>query len=910
VSESALSTEPSLTRHFQHHSRKIDKMSKISEHKDDYSFPASMELCRFLVQNSHDGIFVANAQGVFVEVNQLLCDMLGYARNELLALSLKDIISDDTSAGLALHSGAFLQENNQFRQYNLCRRTGDYLVVKLQIRKLADGCLLGLVRDTKDRSTIEEQLRESEERFRLLAESSLTGIYLIQEGQFRYVNTAFAHMFGYTVEEVIHNLSTTDTIYPEDRPLVLENLRRRVDGEEDAIRYVFRGLHKNGSILYVEVHGRRIQYGEKPGVIGTLIDITETKKAEAHLQASEERYRALFNENPSMFFTLNSNGIITAVNGFGASQLGYTEDQLLGRPFFQLFHTDDRADVHERFNACLQSPGRVYHGQFRKKCQDGSLMWIEEFMRAIHGPDGNVQILLVCQNISERKQLEESLKVSQFIFDQASIGIFLIDAKGRIIDVNEYGCRGLGYSKEELCKMSVFDIDASLDRDQFSELRNEENILKSTTIETFHRRKNGEIFPVQIFMSPLPYNNENIRISFVQDTSDREQARIEQEKLEAQLKQVQKLEAIGKLAGGIAHDLNNLLTPILGYGELLSLDKNIHAKAKERLAHMNKAANGAKNLIRQLLAFSRKQVLQYQPLDINLIIDNFEDLIRRTIRENITIHIIKSTKIRPAMADKGQLEQVLMNLVVNASDAMPEGGKLTIETKMTELDEIYCATHLDIAPGNYVMLEISDTGEGMNDETLSKIYEPFFSTKGDQGTGLGLATVYGITKQHKGSISVYSEPGMGTSFKVYLPVAEQSAGISRPKQRIQSCIHGTETILLVEDNEDVRSTVYDILQEQGYTVIAVPNGQIALETAFSCIDLDMLLTDVVMPDMNGKELFSRIAEQFPSIRVLYMSGYTDDFIVHHGILDEGIQFIQKPFTSVSILQKVRNVLDM
>lgn len=884
-------------------------MKKESAQKDNNSLFASGELSKSLFEHSNKGLFVANAQSTLLEVNQQLCDILGYTRDKMLGLSIVDIVSSEDLSDVSLQSDFFHKKYKQPGLCNLRCNRGSSLSAELQIRKLAEDCFLGVVRDKVEHSRIEAQFRESEERFRLLAESSLTGIYLIQDGRFRYTNKAFAHMFGYNVEEVIHDLNMTDLIYLEDRALVLENIRRRVEGEEDSIRYIFRGQHRNGSIIDVEVHGRRIHYDGKPGVIGTLIDITEAKKVEATLRASEERYRALYNENPSMFFTLNTEGIITAVNDFGASQLGFTQDQLLEQPFLSLFQEDDRTDANEGFKNCLQSPGQVYHQQFRKKRQDGSLMWSEEFMRAVKGPTGTAQVLVVCQDITKRKQLEESLQISQYIFEQASLGIFLIDGKSQIIDVNEYACRSLGYSKKELCNLSVFDIDPSLNKNQFSELRDESNTLKSTTIETHHRRKNGEIFPVQIFMSPLPYNNEKIRVSFVQDISEREQARLEQEKLEAQLKQVQKLEAIGKLAGGIAHDLNNLLTPILGYGELLTLDENIPDTAKDKLAHMSKAATGAKDLVKQLLAFSRKQVLEYQSLDLNKIIDDFEELIRRTVRENIIISIFKSADVKPILADKGQIEQVLMNLIVNASDAMPKGGKLSIETKITELDEVYTATHADVIPGNYIMLVISDNGVGMDEETISKIFDPFFSTKGDLGTGLGLATVYGIVKQHKGSIWVYSEPSVGTTFKIYLPVATQTVEPSKPKPEIQSSTHGTETILLVEDNEAVRTTVYDILKDHGYQVIAVEDGKTALETVATGIKLDMLLTDVVMPDMNGRELYSLISEKHPSIRVLYMSGYTDNIIVDYGMLEDGIHFIQKPFNSLSILQKVRVVLE-
>lgn len=394
------------------------------------------------------------------------------------------------------------------------------------------------------------------------------------------------------------------------------------------------------------------------------------------------------------------------------------------------------------------------------------------------------------------------------------------------------------------------------------------------------------------------------------DITDQKNAEEEKEKLELLLRQSQKLEAIGQLAGGVAHDLNNLLTPILGYSELLFFDKSIDDNAKKKLTIMSKAATGAKDLVNQLLAFSRKQILEYRPLDINLILDNFESLIRRTVREDIEIRITKSAQKLKILADQSQIEQVLLNLVVNASDAMPNGGTISIITDLKEIDQIYTQSHLDVAPGSYVTLCISDTGKGMNEETLSKIFEPFFSTKGNLGTGLGLATVYGIIKQHDGSIRVDSKLGKGTTFKIYLPAAEKLICMEETSRlKTQSNIFGTETILLVEDNEAARITVSDVLQDKGYQVITAENGEEALEMVSSGIKPDILLTDVVMPRMNGKELFIQISKHYTSLKVLYMSGYPDDIIAHHGVLDEQAHFIQKPFTSLTILEKVRNVLD-
>ncbi len=395
-----------------------------------------------------------------------------------------------------------------------------------------------------------------------------------------------------------------------------------------------------------------------------------------------------------------------------------------------------------------------------------------------------------------------------------------------------------------------------------------------------------------------------------QEISDRKQAEEEKARLEGQYRQAQKVEAIGRLAGGVAHDLNNLLVPILGYGEMLVDDFSPEDARRESARQIVNAGFRARNLVRQLLAFSRKQALEYRTLDLNKIIGGFEKLLRRTIREDIGIKIILSPDIRTIRADIGQIEQVIMNLAVNAQDAMPQGGKLILETAMAELDEEYAASRPGVQPGSYVMLAVSDTGCGMDEETCEQIFDPFYSTKGEQGTGMGLATVYGIVKQHGGNIWVYSESGKGASFKVYLPVSEETHIEKKTLKKAAEDTHGSETILLVEDNEKVRGFIYTILKRMGYTVLKAENGAEALPVLASHAgQVNLLLTDVVMPGMSGKALFAKAAEKHPDLKVLYMSGYTGNVIVHRGVLDEGIAFIQKPFPVKALAAKVREVLD-
>jgi len=398
--------------------------------------------------------------------------------------------------------------------------------------------------------------------------------------------------------------------------------------------------------------------------------------------------------------------------------------------------------------------------------------------------------------------------------------------------------------------------------------------------------------------------------NIITDITERLRVEAEKARIEEQYRQAQKVEAIGRLAGGVAHDLNNLLTPILGYGEMLLNDLTPDDRHKTALEQIVLAGSRARDLVHQLLAFGRKQTLKYRPVDLNLTIERFEGFLRRTIREDIEIEIHPAPSVRPVMADIGQIEQILMNLSVNAQDAMPEGGNLTLETDLADLDANYAARHPGVKPGEYVVLAVSDTGCGMNAETQKHIFEPFFSTKGEGGTGMGLATVYGIVKQHGGNIWVYSEAGKGTTFRIYLPVSGETGKAEQDGGMKPGDVRGSETILLVEDNEQVLATTREILEQLGYTVLVSGNGADALSIlADHEGPIHLLLTDVVMPEMNGRALFARAAERHPGMKAVYMSGYSENVIAHRGVIEEGVVFLQKPFTVHGLGTKIREALE-
>jgi two-component system, cell cycle sensor histidine kinase and response regulator CckA len=366
------------------------------------------------------------------------------------------------------------------------------------------------------------------------------------------------------------------------------------------------------------------------------------------------------------------------------------------------------------------------------------------------------------------------------------------------------------------------------------------------------------------------------------------------------------------LAGGVAHDLNNLLSPILGYGDLLLMDLPVTDKHRDYAQYIIQAGMRARDLVRQLLAFSRKQTLVMKTVELNDVVAGFAKLLRRTVREDIALKMVSSPGLPLVRVDTGQIEQVIMNLVVNAQDAMPEGGKITIETAAIELDHEYAGAHVGVKPGRYVVLTVTDTGAGMEAEVCEQIFAPFFTTKEQgKGTGLGLATTYGIVKQHGGHIWVYSEPGQGTSFKIYLPAVESVSDQKETKPvAAQEAASGRETVMVVEDNEMVRQMTVDILTRRGYTVLEADGGVECLEKLRQHpVPIDLLITDVVMPEMNGKMLYKEVAQILPGLKVLYMSGYTENVIASQGVLEQGVNFIQKPFAPNRLAAKVREVLE-
>jgi PAS domain S-box-containing protein len=656
------------------------------------------------------------------------------------------------------------------------------------------------------------------------------------------------------------------------------------------------------------------------GAVANALLFIQLKRAEEAMRESEEKFRDLYDHAPVGYHEYDKEGRITKVNRTDLEMLGYTSEELIGQPIWKLNVGEEivREQVLAKLAGALP-PGQNLERIYKKK--DGTIFPVLIQDRLTLDEKGQISgIRCTIQDITEHKQSEEALRQSEeryrTILENIEDGYYEVDLPGNFTFFNDSLCRMLGYSRDELIGMG---------NDRYTDQENRKKLFQAFNrvyrtgepVKGFDWeviRKDGRKLYGEVSVS-LIRSSTGEPVGFrgiARDITERKRAEKEMAALQEQLTQSQKMEAVGRLAGGIAHDFNNLLTVIKGYTQLSLLDLKENNPLWENIQEIQKATERAANLTRQLLAFSRRQILDPKVLDLNSLLRDTEKMLRRMIGEDIELVTRLSEGLGKVKIDPGQIEQVVLNLAVNARDAMPSGGKLTIETANAQSDEGYALTHLGLTPGHYVRLSVSDTGVGMSREVQEKAFDPFFTTKEKgKGTGLGLSTVHGIVTQSGGKIWVYSDPGHGTTFKIYFPTIEGELDTLDGRNEPDSSPRGSETVLLVEDESSVRDLANRLLKQQGYRVLEAANGEEALRLAQETVGerIHLLLTDVVLPQMSGKELADQLKTFRPDLKVLYTSGYTDFAVVHHGVLNSGTHFLQKPFSLKTLSQKVREALD-
>jgi PAS domain S-box-containing protein len=647
----------------------------------------------------------------------------------------------------------------------------------------------------------------------------------------------------------------------------------------------------------------------------------ERKRTENALRKSEERFELMARATNDAVWDWEIATDRLWWNVGVRSFLGYPPDTMGAdiRWWHEHIHPEDRERIISGLRAVTESGGRFWLDEYRFLCADGSYAYVFDRGYVLHDGDGkSVRMIGAMMDITDRKRAEEALRETnetlRTLVHASPLAIAVLDRQEKVRIWNAAAERIFGWRPHEVLGRSLPGMSTPGHADDFPIIAR--RVLKGESLANLEftgTRKSG--LPVELSVSMAPLRDGRGAISgamtVIVDDSERKAAEIQRGQLEEQLRQSQKMEAVGRLAGGVAHDFNNLLTAISGYAELLQGRFDTQDPIRAYVDEILKSSGRAAQLTRQLLAFSRRQVLQPKVLDLNAVVQSMESLLRRLIGEHIDLRTASSPNLSSVRADQGQIEQVIMNLAVNARDAMPEGGQLTIETRNVELDPQYNDRHGRMRSGAHVLLSVCDSGSGMDAETQSHLFEPFFTTKDkDKGTGLGLATVYGIVKQSGGDIWVYSEPGRGSCFKIYFPSVGPEPEISPKESTRLRQRAGTETVLLAEDSDVVRRLLREILLGQGYTLLEARHGAEALQLSRGFAGrIDLLVTDMVMPQMSGRELTAQLSPERPDMKILYMSGYTEEAILRHGVLDPGTAFLEKPFTPDSLARKVRELLD-
>ena len=911
-------------------------MKKLKDIETDKKIAENEKQANTILRQMHDGFWIISPRdGRIVEVNDAFCRMLGYTREEMLQLSVADVEANDSPEMVANRIQSIIRIGSTHFESRFRRKNGDILDVEVNVTYLPERALFfSFHRDITKRKRAEKNLLQ-EQQFSKALLDSLPGIfylYTYPEHRLTLWNKQHETLLGYTAEEM-NNRSAMDWHLPEARDAVMKATEEVMEKGQSSVESFL--LAKDGHRAPFFLTGVRFEAQGQLYYMGIGVDISERKRAEEALKESESKLSGIIEFLPDATFVIDLEGKVIAWNQSMEQMSGVLKEEIIGKgnheysvPFYgqhrplliDLALAPDEEFENNHYQGVYRINDTLYAEAFVPDIYKGKGAFILGTSTRLRDVNGKiVGAIESIRDISNLKHTEKVLRESEekfrLLVENSNDIIYTLTTDGVFSFVSPAWVTLLGYPASEAVG-KPFHLFVHPD-----DVAGCQAFLEKTI--TTGQRQEGAEYRVRHMdgswrwhtSNGVPIKDESGAVvgfeGIARDVTEHKQAEEEREKLKAQLLQSQKMEAVGRLAGGVAHDFNNMLGIILGHAELALGSIDPHDPLHADLEEIQNAGKRSADLTRQLLAFARKQTVAPKVLDLNKTVEGMLKMLRRLIGEDIDLAWAPGDDLRRIKIDPSQIDQILANLCVNARDAIADIGKITIETVNVVFDEDYCADYADYTPGEYIMLAVSDTGCGMDKKTLSNLFEPFFTTKAmGKGTGLGLSTVYGIVKQNNGFINVYSEPGEGTTFKVYLPSHEGKTAHIAAESTVEAVNIGSETILLVEDEPAILKLGKKILERIGYTVLAAGTPGEAIRLAHEHAGrIDLLMTDVVMPEMNGRDLAKHLLSIYPNLSRLFMSGYTSNVIAHHGVLDEGVHFIQKPFSLKDLAAKVREALD-
>ncbi|MEN6507335.1 MAG: PAS domain S-box protein [Smithella sp.] len=909
---------------------KVLEKSALENERLKKALQESEKQYRILVENAADIIYRADASGVFTFFNPAGTKLTGYADTDLIGKHYTDIIHADYRSEAERFYGRQFVKKIPVTYLELPLITANQKQVwvgqHVQIT-FEDGQITGfqaIARDITERRLAEEKIKESENRFHKLFEHMSSGIAIyeaFEDGSdfvIRNFNAAAERLEKIKSEEILGRRVTE--VFPGIRDFGLLSVFQRVwksGNPEDHNVSLYQDNRISG---WRENHVYKLPSGE---IVAIYQDVTDRKQAEEALRESEKRLLGINTNMPGVVFQFYAKD-----NGeYGISYVSERLADLFEVPLeteldalFPIFIAHIMEEDLDRFVASIQNAVKAvapwnFEGRYIKP--SGKMFWFHAMSVPTRHEDRLVfdGILL---DVTERKQAENALRESEELYtrlvDTIPDAVIRTDLNGHILFANDYAFQRGGYKWEEMEGRNILEFVPSEEHERV--IQNLKRIMEEGKQGPYEYPliiKDGSLIPFEVTSGVLRSadGTPGGLVHVCRDITLRQQNEQEKKNLQERLSQAQKMESVGRLAGGVAHDFNNMLGVILGHTELVMEITNPEQPIHSHLREVRKAAERSANLTRQLLAFARKQTVSPMEIDINETVSGMIKMLQRLIGEDIHLSWLPCVNPWKIKIDPSQIDQILANLCVNARDAITGVGRISIELGNISINNDFCADHPECIPGDYIFLAVSDDGCGMSKEIQDKLFEPFFTTKDvGKGTGLGLSTVYGIVKQNNGFINVYSEPGQGTTFRIYLPRHIGKSEKTKIEKQQELVFSGRETVLVVEDESAILDLIKIMLEQQGYDVrIASTPGEAIQMAEEHNGEIHLLITDVVMPEMNGRDLAKRILSLYPNIKRLFMSGYTDNMIAHHGVLDEGVCFIQKPFSRKDLTTKVREVLD-